>query len=90
MSKLYSNDPIFHIQILEWATKRFIETIIGTPMQVNQYKKYWIHYTRLTGNQNPQALSKLSPIEQMIDKNTGLTFNAMIKLGIVPQELNKS
>ena len=57
--------------MLHWCQERFTEMIVDSPNRENQYKEFWKDYARLTGNQNPQELSKLSPIEQMIDKSTG-------------------
>ncbi len=77
--KIYFNDIELHIQTIEWATERFIEMVVGIPERENQYKEFWQNYSRLTGNQNPQELSKLSPITQMIDKSTGFYDESMCK-----------
>jgi len=77
--KIYFNDIELQIKTIKWATECFIEMVVGTPERDNQYKEFWIHYSRLTGNQNPQELSKLPPITQMIDKNTGFYDESMFK-----------
>lgn len=79
IQKIYFNDIELHIYTIEWATERFIEMVAGTQERDNQYKEFWQNYSRLTGNQNPQRLSKLSPIEQMIDKSTGFYDESMCK-----------
>ena len=77
--KIFFNDIELHIEMLHWCQERFTEMIVGSPNRENQYKEFWKDYARLTGNQNPQELSKLSPIEQMIDKSTGFYDESMCK-----------
>lgn len=79
MERIFFDDPELHTQTMEWAIERFIEMVVGSHNRQNQYKEFWHHYARLTGNQNPQELSKLSPIEQMIDKETGFYDESMCK-----------
>ena len=89
--KIYFNDIKLHIETIKWATECFIEMVVGTSGRDNQYEEFWINYSRLTGNQNPQKLSKLPPITQMIDESTGfydesivLAFNFFMKYCIEP------
>lgn len=79
MERIFFNEPELHIQTMEWARKRFIEMINGSQNRENQYKEFWENYSRLTGNQNPQELSKLPVITQMIDRSTGFYDESMCK-----------
>jgi hypothetical protein len=72
--KIYFNDIELHIKTIKWATECFIEMVAD-----NQYKEFWINYARFTENQNPQELSTLAPITQMIDKITGFYDESMCK-----------
>jgi len=72
--KIYFNDIELHIETIEWATEEFIKMVAD-----NQYKEFWINYAKFTENQNPQELSKLPPITQMIDKITGFYDESMCK-----------
>jgi hypothetical protein len=77
--RIFFNDIELDIETMNWCQEQFIKMVVGSPNRENQYKQFWKDYSRLTGNQNPQELSKLPPITQMIDQSTGFYNESICK-----------